>query len=78
MLIRKIVIGADYKSNGMHYVVGQQVLGGNYKLHEIRGNIDGSYDLFVIRGEEGAGEIIKWKTFNKNMPITVEYNLDFE
>lgn len=28
MEIRKISIGADYKSGAMHYIVGQDVLGG--------------------------------------------------
>ena len=31
MDIRKISIGADYKSGSMHYIVGQDVLGGNLK-----------------------------------------------
>ena len=36
MDIRKISIGADYKSGAMHYIVGQEVLGGNYTIHLIQ------------------------------------------
>ena len=32
MDIRKISIGSDYKSGAMHYIVGQDVLGGSYKI----------------------------------------------
>ena len=48
-LIRKISIGKDYKSDAMHYAVGQEVYGG----HTI------------------------WKDFNKNMAVSVEYNLQY-
>ena len=36
MDIRKISIGADYKSGAMHYIVGQDVLGGSYVIHLIQ------------------------------------------
>ena len=36
MDIRKISIGADYKSGAMHYIVGQEVLGGSYVIHLIQ------------------------------------------
>mgnify|MGYP003643125549 FL=1 len=36
MDIRKISIGADYKSGAMHYIVGQDVLGGSYAIHLIQ------------------------------------------
>ena len=36
MDIRKISIGADYKSGAMHYIVGQEVLGGSYTIHLIQ------------------------------------------
>ena len=31
MNIRKISIGPDYKSGAMHYLVGQDILGGSHK-----------------------------------------------
>ena len=36
MDIRKISIGADYKSGAMHYIVGQEVLGGSHVIHLIQ------------------------------------------
>ena len=36
MDIRKVSIGADYKSGAMHYIVGQEVLGKNYIIHLIQ------------------------------------------
>ena len=36
MDIRKISIGADYKSSAMHYIVGQEVLGGSHQIHLIK------------------------------------------
>ena len=44
-MIRKISIGADYKSSAMHYVRGT--------------------------------EVFLWKEFNPNMPISIEYNINF-
>ena len=34
--IRKISVGPDYKGGAMHYIVGQAVLSGAYKIHHIR------------------------------------------
>ena len=70
-LIRKISIGSDYKDNAMHYSVGQGVYGG----HEITDILEeeGSYDIYIKKGDE----VKPWKTFNKNMSISVEYNLDY-
>ena len=36
MDIRKISVGPDYKSGAMHYLVGQDILGNNYKIHLIK------------------------------------------
>lgn len=72
--IRKITIGADYKSNGMHYIVGQSVLNGSYTVHHIRLDDDnGSVRIWI----EKNGEIYMWKEFNSNMPISIEYNINF-
>ena len=32
MVIRKISIGSDYKSSAMHYIVGQEILGGTHQF----------------------------------------------
>jgi len=74
MEIRKISIGADYKSSCMHYILGQQVLNGNYVIHLIDYSI--TQDCFLIYIEKD-NEVILWKSFNKNMPVSVEYNIHF-
>ncbi len=70
-LIRKISIGQDYK-NAMHYTVGQEVYGGHTIV-----DIEEVDDKYVISIEK-AGEVKQWKTFNKNMGISVEDNIDFD
>jgi hypothetical protein len=74
MLIRKISIGSDYK-NSMNYLVGQFVLNNTYKIHDITRESKGDVTIW-IKSEE-SGEIMRWKNFNSNMPISFEYNIDF-
>jgi hypothetical protein len=74
MQIRKISIGTDYKSSAMHYIVGQEILGGNYTIFLIEYDVDQeSYFIFIKKKDE----IIPWKSFNKNVPICVEFNINF-
>lgn len=74
MDIRKISVGADYKSGAMHYIVEQEVLGGSHKIHLIkRDSSTGSIKVWV----EADNEIFLWKEFNENMPISIEYNINF-
>jgi len=73
--IRKIAVGPDYKGGAMHYVVGQEVLKGKYKIHHIR--YDEGQDSFKIWIESTLNqEIMLWKKF-VNMPVSVEYNINF-
>ena len=74
MIIRKISIGSDYKSSSMHYLHGQEVLNGEYTIHLIQYDerLD-SYNIWVERD----GEILLWKQFNKNMPVSIEYDINF-
>jgi hypothetical protein len=73
MEIRKISIGADYKSGAMHYIVEQEVLGGSYKIHLIQRDKDtGNFLVWV----EAESEVFLWKEF-VNMPVSVEYNINF-
>ena len=44
-LIRKISIGKDYKSESMHYSVGQEVYGG-HRICDIVEEEEG-YDIFI-------------------------------
>ena len=67
-LIRKISIGKDYKNESMHYSVGQEVYGGHKIIEE-----DEGYDIYIQKNKD----VIIWKNFNKNMAISVEYNLEY-
>ena len=72
-LIRKISIGVNYKNDSMHYSVGQRVYD-DHEIVDIVENEKGDVILFIIKDD-----IVKrWKKFNSNMAISVEYNLDFD
>ena len=79
-LIRKLTIG-DLK-NGMNYLVGQPVMGGNAKITDIiedeayfrEYNII-RYNVYVKKLSDGY--IYLWKDF-KQQPIAIEYNLNYE
>lgn len=75
MDIRKISTGSEYKS-AMHYVVGQEVLGKSYHIHLIKHNAkDNSYKIYI---QEIDGDVVMlWKELNCNLPISVEYNINF-
>jgi predicted metal-dependent RNase len=70
-MIRKISIGLDLLK-AMHYVVGQQVLDKSYSIDTIR--YEGLDIVIYIKKED---EIVKWKSLNANVPITIEYKIDF-
>lgn len=70
-LIRKISVGRDYKDSAMHYAVGQEVYGG-HKICDIIEEED-RYTIYITKDRE----ILPWKNFNKNMGISVEFNLDY-
>ena len=70
-LIRKISIGKDYKNEAMHYAVEQEVYGGHTICNIIEE--DDKYSIFIKKNDE----VIPWKDFNKNMAVSVEYNLEY-
>ena len=70
-LIRKISIGKDYKNEAMHYAVGQEVYGGD-TICVILENKD-KISIYIKKNKE----VLPWKDFNKNMAISVEYNLEY-
>lgn len=75
MDIRKISIGPDYKSSAMHYIVGQSVLNGTYIIHLIKYDSDAhSIKIWI---ESDKKEILLWKEFNRSMPISIEFNINF-
>jgi len=70
-LIRKITIGINYKTDSMHYSVGQEVYGGHV-ICDILEKED-RFSIFIRKGKD----VLPWKDFNKNMGISVEYDLNY-
>ena len=74
MEIRKISVGPDYKGGAMHYLQGQDVLNGEYVIHLIQYDAhSGSYKIWIERDDE----VLLWKELNPNMPVSIEYNINF-
>jgi hypothetical protein len=72
MSIRKIAVGAEYKT-AMHYVVGQSVINGDFTINLIE---DKKTEV-KIWIENKENEIFLWKSYNKVMPMSIEYKIDF-
>ena len=70
-LIRKISIGKNYKNDAMHYAVGQEVYGGHVSCDIIEE--PDKYSIYIKK----KNEVLPWKDFNKNMAVSVEYNLEY-
>jgi hypothetical protein len=70
-IIRKISIGPDYMK-GMHYVVGQEVLGRNYVIESIIRN-ESSISIWIKKDDE----IVMWKEFSNTVPVSLEFKIDF-
>tara|TARA_Y100000287_G_scaffold105246_1_gene84351 strand:+ start:152 stop:373 length:222 start_codon:yes stop_codon:yes gene_type:complete len=70
-LIRKITIGKDYKIDAMHYSVGQEVYGG-HTICDIEEEKD-KFSIYIKKQKD----VMPWKDFNKNMAVSVEYNLEY-
>ena len=70
-LIRKISVGRDYKNDAMHYSVGQEFYGGHTICDIVED--DTKYSIYIRKNEE----VLPWKDFNKNMAVSVEYNLEY-
>ena len=70
-IIRKLSVGKDYKNDAMHYSVGQEVYGGHTIVNIIEE--EDKYSIYIQKSDE----IMPWKDFNKNMAISVEYDLKY-
>jgi len=70
-VIRKITVGKDYKNDAMHYSVGQDVYGG-HTICDILEE-ESKYSIYIRKKDV----VIPWKDFNKNMAISVEYDLNY-
>jgi len=70
-IIRKISVGKDYKNDAMHYSVGQEVYGGHTIVNIIEE--EDKYSIYIQKKDN----VMPWKDFNKNMAISVEYDLSW-
>ena len=70
-IIRKITVGKDYKENAMHYAVGQDVYGGHTICNILEEQY--KYSIYIKKNKD----VLPWKDFNKNMAVSVEYNLEY-
>ena len=68
-VIRKISVGKDYKNDAMHYSVGQEVYGGHTIVNILEE--EDKYSVYIQKGDL----VMPWKDFNKNMAISIEYDL---
>lgn len=73
MIIRKVSVGNDYK-NAMNYVLGQPVMKDSHVIQHILREDDGSITIWVINDEN---EIIAWKSISKDVPVSIEYSINF-
>ena len=53
----------------MHYAVGQEVYGGHTICDIIEE--ENKFSVYIKKGKD----VLPWKDFNKNMAVSVEYNL---
>ena len=72
-VIRKISIGSDYKNDAMHYSIGQEVYGGHNICNILYDDNDLSYNIYIEKNQE----VLPWKKFNKNMAVSIEYDLKY-
>ena len=56
----------------MHYLVGQDILNGNFHIHLIRREGD-SICIYIQQDDE----ILLWKEFTATIPVSIEYNINF-
>jgi len=68
-VIRKISIGKDYKNDAMHYSVGQEVYGGHTIVNILEE--ESKYSIYIQKEDL----VMPWKDFNKNMAVSIEYDL---
>ena len=72
-VIRKISIGSDCKNDAMHYSVGQEVYSGHNICDILFNDDDHSYNIYITKKDE----VLPWKKFNRNMAVSVEYDLNY-
>lgn len=70
--VRRLTAGPDYKT-GMHYIAGNEVIGGKATIEFIIKNNSGDWEIWINKAGEG---IMKWKTF-ENVPVHIEHDCEF-
>lgn len=70
--VRRLTVGPDYKT-GMHYIVGNEVMGGKAIISDIVKNKNGYWEVWIKNPVEG---IMKWKSF-ENVPVHIEHDCEF-
>jgi hypothetical protein len=55
----------------MHYSIGQEVFGG-HTISEILEE-ENCYKIYIKKDDE----VLPWKEFNKNMAVSIEFNLEY-
>ena len=63
--------GLSSLNDAMHYAVGQEVYGG-HTICDILEEKD-KFSVYIKKGKD----VLPWKDFNKNMAVSVEYNLQY-
>lgn len=71
-LIRKLTIKID-KDNVMHYQIGSKVFGGSKIVSDIIKE-NKFFDIYVRESDSSA--VMKWKSFNQDSIIHIEYETD--
>ena len=71
-IIRKIVVGNEYRKDSMHYRVKGEVGAGQAVIERIVHVAPKVYQVWVIKD----GERLIWKQL-ENLPVHVEFDLDF-
>lgn len=73
--IRKISIAKGYLTDDvMNYVVGNTA----YKDFKIALIEKTSKESYIIKIKNSEDELVYWKELNSNVPVTIEYSLDYE
>jgi hypothetical protein len=57
----------------MHYSIGQEVYGGHNICNILYDDNDLSYNIYIEKNQE----VLPWKKFNKNMAVSIEYDLKY-
>ena len=57
----------------MHYSLGQEVYGGHNICDILFSDTDHSYNIYITKNKE----VLPWKKFNRNMAVSVEYDLNY-